>query len=226
MLFPLRELLFTKQCLKILWFWYNKEKNDLYYTYQPCLIPKLFINAFAALSEKTEPAEYSIITSGGHLPSKTIQKKLSAEETLLEEVRRILSRYDCNCVPLFENQLGTYQAYKNLGDMCGVKSLPSSRDSQQPSVSVSVPTTPAVDPSPNFTPTPSPSPFEDFEKKNKISDNFAHTSQFDANILSGSIFQTPQPNSANFKTPKCSETPVVCAAPKKTKTRRLSNGLF
>ena len=139
----------------------QKRKNDLWYTYQHCLIPKLFINAIAALQEKTEPAECSIFTSGGHLPPKTIPQMLSTEETLPEEVRRILYRYDCDCVPLFENQLGTYQAYENLGDMWGVKYSPSSLDSQPPSVSVSVPTTPAVDPSPTFTPNPSPSLFED-----------------------------------------------------------------
>ena len=134
----------------------QKRKNDLWYTYQHCLIPKLFINAIAAPPEKSEPAESSIITSGGHLPPKTIPQMHSTEESLPEEVRRILYRYDCDCVPLFENQLGTYQAYENLGDMWGVKSSPSSPDSQPPSVSVSVPLTPAVDPSPTFTPTPSP----------------------------------------------------------------------
>ena len=141
---------------------------------------------------------------------------LSTEETLPEEVRRILYRYDCDCVPLFENQLGTYHAYETLGDMWDVKSSPSSPDSLPPSVSVSVPTTPAVDPNPTFTLTPSHSLFEDFQRKNKISDNFANTSQFDVNILSGSNFQTPQPQtkSANLKTPNCSEAPVVCAAPK------------
>ena len=165
----LRELLFTKPCLKILSFWYNrKEKNDLWYTYQHCLIPKLFFNAIAALAEKSEPAESSIITSGGHLPPKTIPQMHSTEETLPEEVRRILYRCDCDCVPLLENQLGTYQAYENLGDIWGVKSSPSSPDSQPPSVSVSVPTTPAVYPSPTFTSTPSPSLFEDFQRKNKI----------------------------------------------------------
>ena len=128
----------------------QKRKNDLWYTYQHCLIPKLFINAIAALPEKMEPAESSVITSGGHLPPKTIPQMHSTEETLPEEVRRILYRYDCDCVPLFENQLGTYQAYENLGDMWGVKSSPSSPDSQPPSVSVSVPTTPAVDPSPTL----------------------------------------------------------------------------
>ena len=141
----------------------------------------------------------------------------STEETLPEEVRFILYRYDCDCVPLFENQLGTYPAYENLGDMWCVNSLPSSPDSQPSSVAVSVPTTPAVDPSPTFTPTPSPSLFEDFQRKTKISDNFANTSQFDVNILSGSNFQTPKPqtNSADVKTPNCSDAPVVCAAPKK-----------
>ena len=153
---------------------------------------------------------------------------LSTEETLAEEVRRILYRYDCDCLPLFENELETYQAYKNLGDIWGVKSSPSSPDSQPPSFSVSVLTTPAVDTSPTVTPTPSPSLFEDFQRKKKISDNFASRSQFDVKNLSGSNFQTPQQQtiSADFKTPNCLETPVVCAAPKKTKTRRLSNGLF
>ena len=166
------------------------------------MIPKLFINAIDALPKKTEPAECSIITPGGHLSPKTIPQMLSNEETLSEEVRRILYRYDCDCVPLFENQLGTYQAYENLGDMWGVKSSPSSPDSQPPSVSISVPTTPAVDPSPPFTPTPSPSLFEDFQRTifPKLSDNFA--SQFDVNILSGSNFQTPpsRTNSADLKT--------------------------
>ena len=145
-----------------------------------------------------EPADCSIITSGGHLPPKTISQMLSTDETLPEEVRPILYRYDCDCVPFFENQLGKYQAYENWGDTWGVKSTPSSPDSQPPSASVSVPTTPAVDPSPTFTPL-----FEDFQRKNKISDNFANTSQFDVNILSDSNFQIPQPqtNSANFKTP-------------------------
>ena len=192
----------------------QKRKNDLWYTYQHCLIPKLFINAIAALPEKTEPAECSIISSRGRLPPKTVPQVLSTEEVLPEEVRRILYRYECDCVPLFENQHGTYQAHKNSGDMWGVKSSPSSPNSQPPSASVSVPITHAVDPSPTFTPNPRPSLFEDFQRKNNISDKFAKTSQFDVNILSGSNFQTPQPIQVAYTTPNCSETPVVCAAPK------------
>ena len=191
------------------------------------MILTLFINAIAAQPEKTEPAECSIITSGGQLPPKTLPQNLSTEETLPEEVSSILYRYDCNCVLLLDNQPGRYQAYENLRDMWGVNSSPSSSDSQPPSVSVNVSTTPAVDPSPTVTPTPSSSLFEDLQRKNKISDNFASTSQFVVNILCGSNFQTPQQqtNSANLKTPNCLETPVVCAAPKK-KARRLSNGLL
>ena len=68
---------------------------------------------------------------------------------------------------------------------------------------------------------PSPSLFEDFQRKNNISDIFASTSQFDVNILSGSNFQTPQQQtiSSDFKTPNCLETPVVCAAPKKRRQK-------
>ena len=65
----------------------QKRKNDLWYTYRHFLIAKLFINAIAALPEETEPAESSIITSGGHLPPKSILPQMfSTEETLPEEV--------------------------------------------------------------------------------------------------------------------------------------------
>ena len=40
--------------------------------FQHCLIPNPFINAIASLPEKTEPAECSLITPGGHLPPKTL----------------------------------------------------------------------------------------------------------------------------------------------------------
>ena len=55
---------------------------------------------------------------------------LSTEETLPEEVRRILYRYDCDCVPLFVNQLDAYQAYKNFCYIWGVKSSPSQQSFQ------------------------------------------------------------------------------------------------
>ena len=160
----------------------QKKKNDFCFTYQHCLISKLFNDAIAALSEKKEPSECSIINSGLHIPSKTIPHMLTTKDNLPEDVRRILYRDNCDCVWLSENQLGKYQAYENLGEIWGVKSSLSLPDSQPPSASVSVSTTPAVDPSPTVTPTPGPSLFEDFQKKNKISENLARTSHFDVNI--------------------------------------------
>ena len=97
---------------------------------------------------------------------------LSTEESLPKEVRRILYRYDCDCEPLIENQLGTKEAYENLGDLWGVKSSQSLPDSQPPSVSVSAPTTPAVDPSITVTPTPSLSLFDDFNVKLGLNKKF------------------------------------------------------
>ena len=95
------------------------------------MIPKLFINVIAALPEKTEPSKSSIVNSGGNLPPRTMPQMLSPEETLPEEVIPILYKYDCGCVPLFENQLGTYQTQENLSDMWGVKSSPNRTVSHQ-----------------------------------------------------------------------------------------------
>ena len=50
----------------------QKRQGAVWQTHQHCLLPKLFINAIASLPEKTEPAECSLITSGGHLPPKTL----------------------------------------------------------------------------------------------------------------------------------------------------------
>ena len=131
-------------------------------------------------------------------------------DTLTDEVRRIFYRYDCECVPLCENQLGVYRACDELADMWGLKSAPDS-----PTSLTSVPVTPAVDPSPTVTPTPSPSLFAEISKsyQEKICNG---NQDFDLNILSGTSFLTPQQsNSALFETPESVETPQICAAPKK-----------
>ena len=89
----------------------QKRQSDAGQTYQHCLLPKLFINAIASLPEKTELAECSLIISGGHLPPKTLPTfQHLGMESLPDDVKRISFRYDCDCVPLFENQLGAYQA--------------------------------------------------------------------------------------------------------------------
>ena len=50
----------------------QKRQGDFWQTYQHCLIPKLFINAIASLPEKTDPADCSLITSGGQLSPKAL----------------------------------------------------------------------------------------------------------------------------------------------------------
>ena len=114
--------------------------------YQDCLIPKFFINAIAALPIKTEPSERNIITLGGILHPKTTPAFKDYDvDTLTDEVRRIFYRYDCECVPLYENQLWVYRACDEFADIWGLKSSPDSSASQIPT---SEPVTTAVDPSP------------------------------------------------------------------------------
>ena len=92
-----------------------------------------------------EPSESSIITSGGRLtPKSTPAFEDHAVDTLTDEVRKIFYRYDCECVPLCENQPGVYRACNELADMRGLKSAPDFPVNQTPT---SEPVTPAVDPS-------------------------------------------------------------------------------
>ena len=174
------------------------------------MIPKLFINAIASLPEKTEPAECSVITSGGHLPPKALPTFQHFDmESLPNDVKRISFRYDCDCVPLFENQLGAYQACENLADMWGIKSSPCSPENQSQLDSTSLPVTPAVDPSPSLTPTSSPSFFAGIHKNNSTA--LLSENQFDTALLSATQFQTPEP-ARNFGV---TDTPKICNAPKK-----------
>ena len=68
----------------------QKRQGDVWQTYQHCLLPKLFINAIASLPEKTETAECCLITSGGHLPRKTLPTiQHLGMESLPDDVKRI-----------------------------------------------------------------------------------------------------------------------------------------
>ena len=132
-------------------------------------------------------------------------------DTLPEETKRILYRYDCECVPLFENQLGAYQACDDLANLWGISSSPDSPDCE--STLSSLTTTPAIDPSPTVTPAPSPSLFAGIHNNNNPPNNF---DKFDENVLSQTTFQTPKQEalSSSFQTPTCSETPDDSSAPK------------
>ena len=45
----------------------QRKQDDVWHVYHHCLLPKVLINAIAALPEKTDPSESTIITSGGYL---------------------------------------------------------------------------------------------------------------------------------------------------------------
>ena len=166
----------------------QRKQDNVWHVYHYCLLPKLLINAIAALPEKIDPSESTIITSGGHLPAKVLPAFQDCNmDTLPEETKRILYRYDCECVPLFENQLGAYQACDDLGNLWGIKTSPSSPEKE--TKLSSLPTTPAIDPSPTVTPAPSPSVFAGIHNNNKPPNNFDN---FDENVLPGTTFQTPE----------------------------------
>ena len=70
----------------------QKKIGDVCTVYKHRLIPKLFVNAIAALPNKTEPSESSIITSGGCLPPKTTPAFETHDvDNLTDEVRRIFN---------------------------------------------------------------------------------------------------------------------------------------
>ena len=128
----------------------KRKQDDVWHVYHHCLLPKLLINAIAALPEKTYPSESTIFTSGGQLPANVLPAFQDCNmDTLPDEIKRIFYQYDCDCVPLFENQLGAYQTCDDLGSLWGIETSPSSPDSE--TTLASLPTTPAVDPSPTTT---------------------------------------------------------------------------
>ena len=191
----------------------QRKQDDVWHVYHHCLLPKLLINAIAALPEKTDLSESTIFTSGGQLPANVLPAFQDCNmDTLPDEIKRIFYRYDCDCVPLFENQFGAYQACDDLGNLWGIKTSPSSPDSE--TTPSSLPTTPSVDPSPTVTPTPNPSLFAGIHNNNNPPNNFDN---FDENVLSGTTFRTRKREvlADSFQTPTCSETPNVSGAPKK-----------
>ena len=165
----------------------QKRKNDLWYTYQHCLIPKLFMNAIAALPEKMEHAEGSIIISGGHLPPKTIPQILPTEETLRK--KSDVSCTDTTAIVCRYSRLNSAHVKPTkTWVICGLSNITILTGQSATDCFSQCSNNACCGSKPNFYSNPKPSLFEDFQRKNKISDNFANTSQFDVNILSGSNF--------------------------------------
>ena len=94
---------------------------------------------------KNLPTHGSFITSGGLVTPQKLQSCESQDiATLPDETKQLLFKYDCDCVPLFENQLGAQDARDNLASLWGIQLSPTSPSS---SSGQSLPTTPLSDPS-------------------------------------------------------------------------------
>ena len=151
--------------------------------------------------------------------------------TLSPDKKRLF-RYDCDCVPIFENQLGQFQAIEELAQLWGIQSSPTSPATS----SIGSPAT--NNPSPIVTPET-----RDTKRKTVIASimdknswNMGSTEQFeskfDSSLLSETTFVTPTQSAENatvsFETYRTStntttlnsETPKVCNAPQKIRANR------
>ena len=176
--------------------------------------------------EKNLPAHGSIITSGGLVPPQQLQSCEPQDiATLPDETKQLLFKYDCGCVPLFENQLGAQDARDNLASFWGIQLSPTSPTN---SSGQSLPTTPLSDPSATTTPQSSSPSFFAALSRDQVPWIFGNgtTSQEtpDTTMLSEANFEspkTPVPESDGEDktiTPNNLETPKVCRAPKKRKS--------
>ena len=89
----------------------------------------MFVNFVATLPDKHGPTEdngtKTVLTAGGYsIPRK--MPLLFPIETLSPNTKRFLYQYDCDCVPIFENPLGHFQAIEELAQLWGVQPSPTS----------------------------------------------------------------------------------------------------
>ena len=140
--------------------------------------------------------------------------------------KKLIYKYDCDCVPFNENQLGVSQACDNLADLWGLPKSPESPTNPSPFC------TPTADPSPTLSPDSSeqsPSHFSNLKSKNLWInfDSPADTNDLLKN-LSGDNFETPttyngieeqedKPTKIFSLTPENTENPSVDNVPKKRK---------
>ena len=114
------------------------------------ILPKSNNDFVAILPGKNLPTHGSVITSGGLVPPQRLQSCEPQDiSTLPVETKQLLFNYDCDCLPLFKNQLGAQDARDNLASLWGIQLSPTSpaNSSRQ-----RLPKTPLSDPSATTTP--------------------------------------------------------------------------
>ena len=129
------------------------------------MLPKIFINFIAQLPDKPETTGSGFITSGGVAPPTTLLHPLEQYDisNLPMGTKKLIYKYDCDCVPFYENQLGVLQACENLADIWGLPKSPESPTNPSPFC------TPTADPSPTLSPDSSeqsPSLFSNLKSNN------------------------------------------------------------
>ena len=202
---------------------YKDFSHENWVTSDRFIIPKSIINFVATLPGKNLPVHGSVITSGGIVPPRNLHSCEPQDiGKLPDETRQILFKYDCDCVPLFENQHGAQNARDNLASLWGIQLSPTSPTN---SSGHSVPATPLSDPSATTTPqTKSPSFFESLRSEHVpwifgFDENRQETPN--TSMLSEGNFEspktpTPQTDTEDLTvTPNNIETPKVCSTPKK-----------
>ena len=95
------------------------------------IIPKSIIDFVATLLGINLPAHRSVKVSDDLVPPQQLQLcKPQVIATLPDETKQLLFKYDCGCVPLFENQLGAQDSRDNLASLWGIQLSPT-----QPAIS-------------------------------------------------------------------------------------------
>ena len=200
----------------------------------------MLVHLIATLPDKYVSKEdnglITVLTAGGYsVPRKLLLLFLFDIETPPSpDTKGLLYRYDCDCVPIFENQLGHFQAIEELAQLWGIQPSPTS-----PATSpIGSPAT--NDPRPIVTPETT-----DTKQKSviasildKLSWNMGLTQQlepnFDGSLLSETTFVTPTQSAENgtvsFETNRTStnttplnaETLKLCNAPQKKRANRIT----
>ena len=108
----------------------NSEK-DCWRSIEHCIIPKTSVNFVATLPDKHVSTEdngtKTVLTAGGYSVPRKMPLLFPYDiDTLSPDTKRLLYRYDCDCVPIFENQLGHFQAIEELAQLWGIQPSPTS----------------------------------------------------------------------------------------------------